>query len=160
MPRFLLSRRVEAPADRVFDVFSDIPRAHEMVDQIVRIEMLTDGPVDVGTRWRETRLMFKREATEEMWVTAFDAGRSYTVGCESCGCTYESVWRFTPDGDATLVEFEMSYQPLTFLAKVMSPVGRIMLPMMKKCFEKDFQALKTVAEAGDVSVAADGTALA
>ncbi len=160
MSSFTLSQRVKAPVDRVFDVFSDIPRAHEMVDQIVRIEMLTDGPVDVGTRWRETRLMFKREATEEMWVTAFDAGRSYTVGCESCGCTYECTWRFAPDGDATLVEFEMSSQPVTFFAKVMSPLGRLMMPMMKKCFEKDFQALKTVAEAGDVSAAPEGTALA
>ena len=54
----------------------------------------------------------------------------------------------------------MSYRPLTFFAKVMSPLGRLMLPMMKKCFEKDFQALKTIAEAGDVSVAPDGTSLA
>ncbi len=160
MPSFTMSERVEAPVDRVFNVFSDIPRAQEMVDQIVRIEMLTDGPVGVGTRWRETRMMFKREATEEMEVTAFEAGRSYTVGCESCGCAYESIWRFVSDGDATFVEFEMSYRPLTVFARVMSPLGRVMLPMMKKCLAKDFQALKTVAEAGDVPAAADGTALA
>ncbi len=160
MPSFTLSERVEAPIDRVFDVFSDIPRAHEMVDQIVRIEMLTDGPVGVGTRWRETRMVFKHEATEVMEVTAFEPRRSYTVGCRSCGCEYESTWRFEPEGDATLVEFEMAYRPVTVLAKLMSPLGRLMAPMMKKCFEKDFQALKTVAEAGDVSAAPQGTALA
>ncbi len=160
MASFKLTRRVEAPIDAVFDIFSDIPRADEMIEAIVKIEMLTDGPVGVGTRWRETRMMFKREATEEMWVTAFERGKSYTVGCESCGCEYESTWRFDAEGDATQVEFEMSYRPLTFFAKVMSPLGRLMMPMMKKCFEKDFQALKALAESGDTPDAARGRALA
>jgi uncharacterized membrane protein len=160
MASFKLIRRVEAPIDVVFDIFSDIPRADKMIDAIVKIEMLTDGPVGVGTRWRETRLMFKREATEEMEVTAFDPGRSYTVGCESCGCEYESTWRFDAEGDATHVEFEMGYRPLTFFAKVMSPLGRLMMPMMKKCFENDFQALKELAESGDTPDAAQGHALA
>jgi hypothetical protein len=54
----------------------------------------------------------------------------------------------------------MAYRPLTFFAKVMSPLGRLMMPMMKKCFEKDFQALKTLAESGDTPDAARGSALA
>ncbi len=160
MASFKLTRRVEAPIDAVFDIFSDIPRADEMIDDIVRIEMLTDGPVGVGTRWRETRIMFKREATEEMEVTAFNRGKSYTVGCEACGCEYESTWRFQPEGGATLVEFEMGYRPVTFLAKVMSPLGRIMAPMMKTCFEKDFQAMKALAESGAAPDAAESRAIA
>ncbi len=160
MPSFTISRRVEAPIDAVFDVFSDIPQAHEMIDQITAIEMLTDGPVGVGTRWRETRMMFKRAATEEMEVTAFEPGRSYTVGCRSCGCEYESTWRFETEGDATRVEFEMGYRPLTFFAKLMSPLGRFMMPMMKKCFENDFQALKTVAESGPTPEATEDSVLA
>ena len=148
MPCCTLSRRVEAPIDAVFGVFSDIPRAHEMIEQITAIDMLTDGPVGVGTRWRETRRVFKREATEQMQVTAFEPGQSYTVECRSCGCEYESTWRFEPDGDATLVKFEMGYRPLTVVAKLMSPLGRLMMPMMKQCFERDFLALKAVAESG------------
>ncbi len=160
MPSFTLSRRVEAPVDAVFTVFSDIPRAHERIDQITAIEMLTDGPVGAGTRWRETRIVFKREATEEMEVTAFEPGRSYTVGCQSCGCEYESSWRFEPEGDVTHVEFLMEYRPLTVVAKIMSPLGRLMMPMMKKCIEKDFQALKALAESGETPDAAQGRALA
>ncbi len=160
MASFKLTSRVEAPIDAVFDLFSDIPRADEMIDAIVKIEMLTDGPVGVGTRWRETRMMFKREATEEMQVTAFDPGKSYTVGCASCGCEYESTWRFESEGGATLVEFEMGWRPVSFLAKVMSPLGRLMAPMMKKCFMKDFAALKALAESGDAPDADQGRALA
>lgn len=160
MPCFTLSRRVEAPIDRVFAVFSDIPRAHEMIDQITAIEMLTDGPVGVGTRWREKRVMFKREATEEMEVTAFEPGQRYTVGCRSCGCEYESTWRFEPDGDSTQVEFEFAYRPLTLVAKLTYPLGRLMMPMMKKCFETDFLALKAVAESGGAPEAAEDAALA
>ncbi len=42
MASFKLTKRVEAPIDAVFDIFSDIPRADEMIDDIVKIEMLTD----------------------------------------------------------------------------------------------------------------------
>ena len=42
MPSFTLSRRVEAPIDAVFDVFSDIPHAHEMIEQITAIEMVIE----------------------------------------------------------------------------------------------------------------------
>ena len=160
MPSFTLTQRVEAPIDAVFDVFSDIPRCHEMIEQITAVEMLTDGPVGVGTRWRETRMVFKRVATEEMEVTAFEPGRSYTVGCQSCGCEYESTWRFEAEGDATQVEFEMGCRPVTFAAKVMSPLSRLMMPMMKKCFVKDFEALKAVAESGGTPEATEDPALA
>ena len=104
MPSFTLTQRVEAPIDAVFDVFSDIPRCHERIEQITAIEMLTDGPVGVGTRWRETRMVFKRVATEEMEVTAFEPGRSYTVGCQSCGCEYEVVLDPVPDGAIVVLQ--------------------------------------------------------
>ena len=54
----------------------------------------------------------------------------------------------------------MNYGPVTSFAKVRSPLGRLMAPMMKKCFEKDFQALKALAESGDSPEAAQGRALA
>ena len=45
MPCCTLSRRVEAPIDAVFGVFSDIPRAHEMIEQITAIDTDKDGQI-------------------------------------------------------------------------------------------------------------------
>ena len=41
------------------------------IPDITALEMLSEGPFGEGTRWRETRVMFKKEAVEEMWVTGF-----------------------------------------------------------------------------------------
>lgn len=64
-----MSTTIQAPPERAFAAFADFPHAARSVSGIERIEMLTDGPVGAGTRFRETRIMFGREATEEMKVT-------------------------------------------------------------------------------------------
>ncbi len=57
---------VLAPVDRTFEAFCELDKAVERIPGITALEVLTDGPFGEGTRWRETRLMFKKEATEEM----------------------------------------------------------------------------------------------
>ncbi len=146
MVEFTIERHIDAPVEKVFDLAADFPNAADRIEAIKRIEMLTDGPVGVGTRFRETRRMFKRDATEEMEVTAFDPPKAYSLGCESCGARYHTEFRFTPKGRGTEVRMTFQVHPLTFLAKAMSLVTR---PMMKMCMKetaKDLENLKTCLE--------------
>ena len=116
-----------------------------MIDDIIKVEMLTDGPVGVGTRWRETRMMFKKEATEEMWVTGFDPPNGYTVEAESHGMHYSTLFSFTPDRDGTKVSWVFSGTALSLGAKIMSPIFSVfMTGMMKKCMLRDLEALRGV----------------
>lgn len=141
-------RRINAPRDEVFKLFSDFERAADHVSGIVRIEPLTDRPVGEGYRFRETRMMFKKEATEEMEVASFRAPEQYALACESCGAKYVSTFRFTPAGEnATEVTMELEAMPVTFLARLMSPLGRLMVGTVRKCVEKDMDDLAKLAEA-------------
>ena len=83
---------IDAPLDRVFEVFTDLPGTPGRISAITKLEVLTDGPIGVGTRWRETRVMFGREATETMEITAIDPPRSYSAAANSCGCHYETMF--------------------------------------------------------------------
>lgn len=58
------SVRIRGTQQAVFEAISDLEHAAERIGAIKEIEMLTDGPVGKGTRWRETRLMFGKECTE------------------------------------------------------------------------------------------------
>ena len=148
MGTITVRKEVHAPVDRVFDVFSDLDRAEERITGTVKLEKLTGGPVGVGTRFRETRVMFKREATEEMEFVGFEPGQSYTVACDSCGCHYETTYSFNADGNGnTQVECAFGNTPVTFMARLMSPLGKMMSGSLKKCLEKDMDELKAVAEA-------------
>jgi uncharacterized membrane protein len=139
--------RIGAPREDVFAVFADLPRAPERVKGIVRLEMLTDGPVQKGTRFKETRVMFGKEATETMEVTEFDPPRSYTVGAHSCGMHYVARNDFRTDGDATVVELTFGATPTTFVAKIMAAVmSKMMAGACRKAVEQDFADLKRYIE--------------
>ena len=149
MARFNVTTRVKGSPQDVFDVFADLENAESRIADIKKIEILTDGPTAKGTRWRETRVIMKKEATEEMWITEFDRPNSYSVGCHSCGCEYATIFQFTPDGEYTNVDLTMDTKAITFMAKLLAPItGLIFGPMMRKCMTKDLSALKAIVEDG------------
>jgi len=146
MASIRLTDRVHAPLDRVFAVYSDFARCADRVSGIERVEFLTEGPVGKGTRFRETRIMFRREATEEMEVTAFDPPHSYTLSANTCGCEFHSTFRFTAADEHTNIEVEIQTKSVTFFARLMSPLSFLMSGSMKKCVQKDLDDLRAFVE--------------
>ncbi len=146
-----VTRTIAAPPDKVFAALSDFEHAAETIRGITKIEMLTDGPVGLGTRFRESRIMFNREATEEMEVTAWNQGRSYTLGCESCGARYASSFIVEPTSGGSRVTMKMEVKPLTLMAKLMSPLGSLMSGSIKRCVEHDIDDVKAKLEQGQTA---------
>jgi carbon monoxide dehydrogenase subunit G len=143
---FTVDRHVAAPPDVVFARASDFRRAPETIAAIVKMEMLTDGPVRVGTRFRETRVLFGRAATEEMTVTALEPPKRYTLAAESHGSRYHTELSFAPDGQGTRVTMTFAATPVTFMARVMSVLMRPMMKSMVKMCAKDLDDLKAAIE--------------
>ena len=145
-----VSTHVSAPIERVFEVFTEIDKAAERIPDITALEVLSEGPFGEGTRWRETRVMFKKEATEEMWVSGFDPPKGYNVEAESHGMHYSTQFSFTPTGDGTTVTWKFSGTALTTGAKVMGVIFNVLMKgTMKKCMLRDLEALRGVCEAGE-----------
>jgi hypothetical protein len=141
-----ITKKIDASPHAVFDLFSDLDHVAEHVKSIKKIERLTPGPVGVGTRFRETRVMFGREATEEMYFTAFEPPRLYEVRCQTCGAEYQSVYTFRPDGAGTVVDVKFEAKPISLFAKLMTPLSFLMVGGMKKCMDQELEDLKKVAE--------------
>ena len=149
MPTMIAAeKQINALPERVFALASDFATMSERIPAIKRVEMLTDGPVRVGTRFKETRVMFGKEATETMEVTAFDPPRSYNLGANSCGCLYDSRFEVMPNAGGTMVTLSFTATPVSFFAKLMSPLGKLMAGTMRKLFDGDLEAIRKVAEGG------------
>lgn len=147
MANFNMSTMVAAPVADVWAVFADFRNAPGRIKGIKKIEILTDGPIGVGTKFKETREMFKKEAVETMEVTAFEPNRLYTLECVSCGGHMKFTFRFTPNGQGTKVDVETNCRALTLFAKLLSPLTSLMMgPMMRKCMLQDMEDLKAVVE--------------
>lgn len=148
MANLTVSTHVAAPLQETFDVFTELEHAAERIPAITKLELLSEGPFGEGTRWRETRVLMKKESTEEMWVTGFEPPHRYTVEANSCGSLYQTLFSFKPDGQGTTVSWSFEATPQTLAAKIMSPVfGLLFKGMMKKCMLEDLEALREVAEA-------------
>jgi uncharacterized membrane protein len=143
-------RHVAAPVQRVWEVATDLAGAPQVVRGIDAVEVLTPGPFGVGTRWRETRTMMGRSATEEMTVTAVEPQRSYTVEAASRGAHYVSTFAFAPSADGgTDVTTTFGGRPTGAVARVLgavtAPLGR---RAVSKALEQDLHDIATTAERG------------
>jgi uncharacterized membrane protein len=144
--KLTLKRTVDAPVTSVFQVYADFGNVAARVDGIQKIEMLTDDPVGIGSRFRETRMMFGRESTEEMEITEFEPNKKYTVEAFSCGAHFQTIFRFRPDGNATHVDVELNTRNVSLFSKLMSPLGFLMAGPMKKMIMSDIDQLKSYCE--------------
>ena len=104
MPGFEFAERIDRPREEVFAFFVDLDRASEWAPEITRVEMLTDGPLRVGARYREMRWTTKGESRIDMEVTAFDPPGRYSAAFDAGGYQATFNYMFTPDGDGTRVE--------------------------------------------------------
>lgn len=138
---------IDAPVERVFEIFGDLDNAAANLSGIIKLEILEgSAQLSPGTKWRETRVFAGKEATEEMWVTAYEQDDSYSVDAESHGTHYRSVYRFTPSHGGTRVDYNFTATPLTFGARVMSVVGLLFRGVMKKALTQDHHDLKVLCE--------------
>ena len=137
MPGVTVSHLVKADPETTFRVFADIPNCASTIAGIETVEMLSDGSVGIGTRWRETRIMMGKQATEEMWITGFDPPRSYMVEAESHGTHYHSRYDFEPVEGGTRVTLRFEGRPLSLTAKLLTIVGYLFMGQVRKMLAQD-----------------------
>ncbi|RAJ61815.1 polyketide cyclase/dehydrase/lipid transport protein [Streptomyces sp. Amel2xB2] len=147
-----VERRISAPAARVWEALTDIEGSPRVISGIERVEMLSDGPFGKGTRWRETRSIFGKEATEEMWVTASEPQRRYVVESDSRGVHYTSEFALTPEGDDVTV-VRLSFASETDKKSLTGTMGKFLGSIGSKAVAKSLAK-----DLEDVSVAAEAPA--
>lgn len=140
MPTITVSQHFECDQNTAFDTISDFPNAADFVEGIIKVEMLTDGPVGVGTRVRETRIMMGRQATEEMEITQLTKPSKFVVEAFNHGTQYISTYSVEPDGDGTKVTWEFKVTPVTFMAKIMAGLFSRMFGNIADMLQKDLIA--------------------
>lgn len=146
--KITVSRQIDAPPQRVFEVFTDLRRCAERVGGIESARVLTDGPVGVGTRWTETRKIMGKLSSETMWITAFDPPRGYTAEAASHGTHYTSTFGFEPEAGGTRVTMVFEGRPIGLMAKLMMPLGALLCGSLKKMIARDMDDLARACGSG------------
>jgi len=141
---------INAPSEAVWAVITDLDDAAERVSGIEEVEVL-ERPESglVGLKWRETRTMFGKTATEVMWITAAEAPEFYQTRAESHGCVYVTTMRITSQEDGCLLTMTLDSQPQGCLASLMAiPFGLLFQGATQKAMLTDLTDTKVAVEAG------------
>ena len=137
MPTITISKHFECSPDIAFDVISDFPNAPEYIGGIKDVQMISDGPVAVGTKLKETRIMMGREASEIMEVTVMDKPSTFVVEAFNHGTEYVTKYTVEPEGEGSKVTLVFSGTPKTFMAKVMAALFSRMISTVADLMEKE-----------------------
>ncbi|MDH3944678.1 MAG: SRPBCC family protein [Anaerolineae bacterium] len=139
---------IRAPAKVVWDIITDIKNSPEFISGIDEVEVL-DSPADglVGLKWKETRTLFGRTATEIMWITEAVENEYYKVRAESHGALYLTDFYLSESNGVTTLKMDFDGTPQTLGAKIMSALTGF---MFKKSTEQaviqDLEDIKAAAE--------------
>lgn len=104
MSGFKMNEWIARPPQEVFDFVTDSQNAPKIVSSVKSMVKLTEGPVRVGTHFRETRLMNGKEHEADLEVVEYDLPRRYDVKNITEG--FEVVYRyhFQPERNGTQVD--------------------------------------------------------
>jgi hypothetical protein len=142
MVGFDTSEWVSRRPQEVFDFITTPGIASRIVSSVTNVVKITDGPIGVGTRFRETRLTSGREEQVEVEVAAYEPNQAYAVKNVTEGI--ETVYRYTflREADGTSVdlvcEVTASGAKRLLLPLVVAELKRIgggHLPRVKKALE-------------------------
>lgn len=137
------TQQIACAAEKVFETISDVRNFSKAVDDIKRIEFITEQQVGEGTRFRETREMKGKEQTVELEVTEFVPYERVRMVSDAGGTIWDTVFTVTATEQGSQLDMVMDVRPHKFFAKLMTP---LVMGFVRKAVEADMQAVKRYCE--------------
>lgn len=142
MNGFQFSEHIARSPRDVFEVISNPTEATKFLDNIKESRKLTEGPIAVGTMFRETRVVGGKEASADLLVNAFEPNAHVGISTEAEGIKVDYHYRLSPEGDGTRLTWVCELEA--------SGLRKMMLPMVAAIMKKEdgehLQQLKTYLE--------------
>ena len=142
MAGFEMSEWISRPPKEVFDFITVSDNAPKVVPSVKSMVKLTEGPVRIGTRYRETRLMNGKDAHAELEVAEYEPDQKYAMRNVTEGIETVYHYTFHPEAGGTRVDLVCEVKA-GGLKKLMLP---IVVSVLKKEDGDHLQRLKKALE--------------
>ena len=103
MSGFTLTEWINQSPEAVFDFAINPENASKVIEGVTKMEQISSGPVGVGTRFREARVVNGKEAMAEMELTSYEPPRSYQMTSEMKGIVVSYRYDLVPENGGTRV---------------------------------------------------------
>ena len=139
---------IASSKEKVWATIIDIENCASFIASIVDLQIL-NKPEDslVGLKWKETRVMFGKEASETMWITDSVEKKYYRTRAESHGSVYITKLSLSAFKGKTILTMSFSAEAQTTFVKILSLImGMVITSSMKKALRKDLEDIKKQVE--------------
>lgn len=128
MPDIQDSVIISKPVEEVFSYAANMDNATNIMQNVVAIEKLTEGPLQVGTKFKETREIRGRQASSIIEFIEFLPNERYVVQSEANGLKVVYHYDFKPTVDGgTKVHFQGDIHTSGIVMKLTKPIIRKIL---------------------------------
>jgi hypothetical protein len=127
---------------------TDIEHAAEIIHGIMKIEVL-ERPARglVGLKWRETRMLFGKEASADKWITDAAENEFYKTRAESDGFVFLSTTSIGEGSAGLTLTSAHDSQPQSLRSRLMViPMGLFFKGVIRKALLEDLNDIKAAVE--------------
>ena len=110
MAGFKRSVVIGRPVEEVFDFATNLANAPLLMPNVTKTELLTEGGLKPGAKFRETRLMNGKERSAVIEIVEHQRPLVHAASAAMMGMRATYRFRFTSEGAATRVELEADVQ--------------------------------------------------
>ena len=145
MAKAIMRVVIARPVEDVFRVLTDPTLAPRWASNAIKGELLTDGPVGVGSRRRAVvKGVMGRPMESVMEVTEFERNRALGLRLISASWGGDGRTRYTltPEGEATRIDWTWEMEP----GGLLKPFDRPFMAMFRRIFQRDLENLKAMME--------------
>ena len=149
MAKAIMSVAIARPVEDVFRVLTDPTLTPRWAANAIKGELLTPGPVRVGSRRRAVvKGPLGRTMESVMEVTEFEPNRALALRLISASWGGSGRTRYTlaTEGNATRVDWLWELEPGGFLKPFAGPF----MAVFKRLFQRDLENLKAMMERRDL----------
>jgi uncharacterized membrane protein len=138
---------IDRPIDDVFEFTHDLANNPVWQTTLVEVELLTDGPMRVGTRWQEVRRFLGKRIESVLELTEYEPNKRSAVKMVSGPVPFSGIYAYEPVDGGTRFTVGGELDAHGFF-KLAEPVfARI----TGRELESNLGHLKDLLEAGDPS---------
>ena len=141
MIRHETSVHLNRPVEKVFAFVVDSKELPKWQSNLIKSELLTEGPLRAGSRFHEVRLVRQKETEIQAEMTAFEPNRRFATKTLSKPEVTVS-YSFEPENGGTRLRYEFG-MVTTGLMRLLEPM---ILGSIKKDTALDFEKLKQLLE--------------
>jgi hypothetical protein len=139
---------INSTKEKIWSVITDIENSPDVISGIKKVEILAE-PEDelVGLKWRETRTIFGKTATEDMWITEAAENKYYKVCAESHGSRYKTNFYISENNGSCILKTEFISEPISLFSLLLSnAIGFLFKKSTEKALKQDLIDIKKFLE--------------